>query len=264
MKTILVPIKTIERSSVMLQYAIDFASAVNASLIVLHSYGEIRMANTITKVDDAIRLLAVEELKLLLETMDVKKVNITQLCRKGNMLDCIWELQQGEDIDLIIGKTRTNTRSQRLYIGSFTGDMIQKIDCPIIIVPNKYVFKSIETVFMAIKSGVLKREDVLLPLHTMHLKFTMTLNLLQVITPYVKEKDLRINKELQNICSTFKTTENGTIFQGVLEHLNVNNPDLICVIRRKKGFFEKLWKDNSVKREDFESRVPLLVLQGDA
>ncbi|PCH74810.1 MAG: universal stress protein UspA [Flavobacteriaceae bacterium] len=264
MKTILVPIKTIERSSVMLQYAIDFASAINASLIVLYSYGEIRMANTISRVDDAMRFLAEEELELFLEAMDVKKVPIRQVCSKGNMLDCIWELQQKEEIDLMVGKTRTNRRNQQLYIGKFTGDMIQKIDCPIIIVPNNYVFKRIETILMAIKSGILKREDLLLPLHAMHSEFNVTLNLLQVITPYVKEKDLLINKELKNICSTFKTTENGTIFQGVLEHLNVNYPDLICVIRRKKGFFEKLWKDNSVKREDFESRVPLLVLRGDS
>jgi len=264
MKTILVPIKTIERSGVMLQYAIDFASEVNASLIVLHSFGEIRMANTITRVDDAMKLLAIEELQLLLDSMDVKNIAIRQICSKGNMLDCIWELQQKEDIDLIIGKTRTNTRNQQLYIGKFTGDMIQKIDCPIIIVPNNYVFKRIDTVLMAIKSGILKREDVLLPLHTMHAEFSITLNLLQVITPYVKEKDLIINSELTNICSTFKTTDNGTIFQGVLEHLNAHYPDIICVIRRRKGFFEKLWKDNSVKREDFESRVPLLVLQGDA
>ncbi len=263
MKTILVPIKTIERSSAMLQYAIDFASEVNATLIVLHSYGEIRMANTITRVDEAMRILAIDELKFLIASMDCKKVSITQLCRKGNMLDCIWELQQTEELDLIIGKTRTNTRSQQLYIGKFTGDMIQNIDCPIIIVPNTYVFKPIQRVFMAIKSGILKRDDVLLPLHTMHSEFKITLNLLQVITPYVKEKDLIINQELTNICSTFKTSENGTIFQGLLEHLNANSPDLICVIRRKKGFFEKLWKDNSVKKEDFECRMPLLILQGD-
>ena len=264
MKTILVPVKTIERSGVMLQYAIDFASAVNASLIVLHSYGEIRMANTISKVDDAMKSLAEDELQLLVTSMDVKNVTIQQVCTKGNMLDCIWEIQQKEEIDLMVGKTRTNTRNQQLYIGKFTGDMIQKIDCPIIIVPNNYVFKRIDTVLMAIKSGILKRGDVLDPLHILHSEFNITLNLLQVITPYVKEKDFVINKELKNICSTFKITENGTIFQGVLEHLNENYPDIICVIRRNKGFFEKLWKDNSVKREDFESRVPLLVLRGDA
>ncbi|PCI35455.1 MAG: universal stress protein UspA [Flavobacteriaceae bacterium] len=263
MKTILVPIKTIERSNVMLQYAIDFASEINAALIVLHSYGEIRMANTISRVDKALKISAIDELKLLVESMDTKSVSITQYCSKGNMLDCIWELQQTEEIDLIVGKTRTNKLNQELYIGNFTGDMIQKIDCPIIIVPNNYVFKPIHTVFMAIKSGILRREDVLLPLHTMHSEFKVTLNLLQVITPYVKEKDLIINPELKNICSTFKTSENGTIFQGLLEHLNANYPDIICVIRRKKGFFENLWKDNSVKKEDFESRVPLLILQGD-
>ena len=33
-------------------------------------------------------------------------------------------------------------------------------------------------------------------------------------------------------------------------------------LRRKKGFFSKLWDQNTVKKVDFESRVPLLVLKG--
>jgi len=60
----------------------------------------------------------------------------------------------------------------------------------------------------------------------------------------------------------YKTSENGTLFQGVLEHLNENNPDMLCVFRRRRGFFAKLWEENTVLKKDFESKIPLLVLRG--
>jgi len=37
---------------------------------------------------------------------------------------------------------------------------------------------------------------------------------------------------------------------------------MVCVIRRKRGFFARLWEQNHIKKEDFESRIPLLILKG--
>ena len=86
---------------------------------------------------------------------------------------------------------------------------------------------------------------------------------MQVKTPQLKEKDLVINKNLIKHISELILTENATVFQGVLEFLHDQNPDLICVIRRKRGFFKKLWEENRVMRVNFDSKVPLLVLKGD-
>ena len=86
--------------------------------------------------------------------------------------------------------------------------------------------------------------------------------MLQVKTPNLKPEDLEINESLSNIVSELIMTNNATVFQGVLEFLHEENPDLICVIRRKRGFFKKLWEDDKVKKIDFDSNVPLLVLKG--
>jgi hypothetical protein len=77
------------------------------------------------------------------------------------------------------------------------------------------------------------------------------LNLLQVITPKLSIDERDLNKELSELASPIKSSENATIFQGVLEHLHDISPDLICVIRRNKGFFLKLWDQNTVKKSDF-------------
>jgi hypothetical protein len=115
---------------------------------------------------------------------------------------------------------------------------------------------------MAIKSGTIKRANVLNPLYFFLDLFKVKLNLLQVITPNLQPSELTLNKELSDLANSFKSSENATIFQGVLEHLHEVEPDLLCIIKRKKGFFSKLWDQNTVKKVDFESRVPLLVLKG--
>ncbi len=67
---------------------------------------------------------------------------------------------------------------------------------------------------------------------------------------------------MNEITSDLILTENATIFQAVLEFLHEEDPDIICVIRRKRGFFKKLWEQDVVKKVDFESKIPLLVLKG--
>jgi hypothetical protein len=57
-------------------------------------------------------------------------------------------------------------------------------------------------------------------------------------------------------------TENATTFQGVLRHFETYNPDMLCVVRRKRGFFTKKWENNTILKKDFSSSIPVLVLSG--
>jgi len=115
---------------------------------------------------------------------------------------------------------------------------------------------------MAVKSGKIKLQSTLEPLQKIKDSFNSKLNLLQVITPTLSENNIPIHHDLELIASKKIKTENATIFQAVLEFLHGENPDLICVIRRKRGFFKKLWEEDVVKKVDFESKIPLLVLKG--
>jgi hypothetical protein len=87
-------------------------------------------------------------------------------------------------------------------------------------------------------------------------------NSLFVKTAGYKEEDLVIDKDLSKLQTTFTITENATTFQGVLEHFKTHNPDILCVFRRKRGFFKKLWEKNTVLKQEFHTSIPLLILKG--
>jgi len=55
-------------------------------------------------------------------------------------------------------------------------------------------------------------------------------------------------------------SENVTTYLGVLEHYQSQNPDLLCVFRKKRGFFKKLWEKNTVLKSEFFVPIPVLIL----
>jgi hypothetical protein len=140
--------------------------------------------------------------------------------------------------------------------------LVKDIKTPILLIPAMAKFKPVSKILMTIKSGKIEKESTLDALLTIKKRFNSTINLLQVKTPNLKPDELEINSALSNNISDLILTNNATVFQGVLEFLHEEKPDLICVIRRKRGFFKKLWEDDKVKKVDFESKVPLLVLKG--
>jgi hypothetical protein len=37
---------------------------------------------------------------------------------------------------------------------------------------------------------------------------------------------------------------------------------MLCVFRRKRGFFKKLWEKNVILKQEFHTSIPLLILKG--
>ena len=129
-------------------------------------------------------------------------------------------------------------------------------------VPDGYKYSPIKNILVAFKSGVVKSKTALKPLNFMVDTFHPKVNLLLVKTPNYTDEDLVINKDLNKLKSSLTITENATTFQGVLEHFIENDPDMLCVFRRKRGFFKKLWEKSTILKEEFHTSIPLLILKG--
>lgn len=262
MKTILVPLSYHEEGQGILQYALDFAHELSANITILKSYNIPTVTGPTPPIDKVMKENCHQELRELIASIDTKKVKINiDLCN-GNLVESCSDFLQLYEVDLIISKPKLGKKDAALYIGHRMGNMIKNLECPILLVPDTAVFKPFESVLMAIKSGIIKRKDVLDPLETILNSFKARLNVLQVITPKLKTKDFTINEKLTNMHSDFLQTENDTVFHGLLEKIETNKPDLLCVIRRNKGFFSQLWDQYTVKKSDFDSTTPLLILKG--
>ena len=258
MKHLLVPIGSSENAKNTLQYAIDFAQTINAKVFVFRAYNVMTKAGTIINISDIIQRETNLYMRTIVNSIDTKGVDIKLIAAKGGAIDSIKAIDSELGIDLIILGPKSNSVKSEVFLGSTSGSIVKQTEIPTLIVPESYKFSPVNNVLLAFKSGIIKTEGVLSPLKS----FTSKADLLLVKTPNHKKEDLILDGELESIKSTLTIVNNNTTFQGVTEHLKNNSSDLLCVFRRQRGFFKKLWEKNSILKSEFYCEIPLLILNG--
>ena len=263
MKNILVPVGSSKNAVSHLQYAVDFAKTFGARLYVVQVFNVYTKAGTMIKVDHILERESLEFLKSHVSKVDTKGVEVIVKTFKGKLIDTLELVCKTADIDLILLEPRTNSIREEVYLGKTSGKIIKQTNIPALIVPEGYKFKPMVSILIALKSAVIKRENVLNPLIDIKNQFKSIVNLLLVKTPFHNEGDFDVDEELASLITNTLYSENATTFQGVLENYKEAHPDLLCVVRRKRGFFTKLWENNIILKKDFHSStLPVLVLSG--
>tara|TARA_B110000116_G_scaffold146702_1_gene126966 strand:+ start:364 stop:1158 length:795 start_codon:yes stop_codon:yes gene_type:complete len=262
MNHILVPIGSKENASNTLQYAIDFAKEIGAKVFVFRAYKVLSKAGTFININDILERETNLYIQTMISSVDTKGVDVKMISAKGGTVESINSVHEELGIDLIVVGPRSNSIKEEVFLGSTSGSIVKQTEIPVLIVPEHYKFSPFKVALTAFKSGILEQQDVLTPLQEIKILFKTKINLLLVKTPEYKEEDLVVDASLKALQNTFSISENVTTFQGVLEHFQSNNPDLLCVFRRKKGFFQKLWEKNTVLKSEFHCSIPLLILSG--
>ncbi len=261
MKNILVPIGTSPDNHNTLQYAVDFAVEFSSQIYVMEVFtASIGAGRGLKNTEETIAESSKERVKEIMDKVDTKGLNIKVATYNGDLIDGLKQIDKELGIDLIIIAPRSNEIIEELFLGHTSGRIIKRTDIPTLIIPRGTTLKPLKTILTAFKSGVLKRKRILDPLVAIKNKFGAKVNLLLVKTPGYSDDDLKINTALMDISSQLTLTEAPTTYLGVLEHFQSQQPDLLCVFRRKRGFFKNLWEKNTIPKSEFSSKIPVLVL----
>lgn len=263
MKTILVPVGSSKNAKSHLQYAVDFAKAFGAKIYVVQIYNVYTKAGTMIKIDHILERESKAFLDTHVASIDAKGVEIQTRTFKGKLVNTLEKVCDALDVDLIILEPRTNSIKDEVYLGKTSGKIIKQTQIPALIVPEGYVYRPLVKILLALKSAIVKKESALTPLLDIKNQFKSVVKVLLVRTPHHIEADFELNDTLKAIITETTIAEKPTTFQAVLEHYKSSAPDLLCVVRRKRGFFIKLWEDNTILKKDFHSNeLPVLVLSG--
>ncbi len=259
MKNILVPIG-ISNSGETLQYAIDFAVEFAANVYIMDVFSVPSKAGTLANVSEKVAQNNKDQLLDVVNKIDAKGIDIKIATFNGSIVDGLKDIDRELGIDLIIMAPRSNDIQEEKYLGFTSGKIVKQTNIATLIVPKGTNFKPFKRILTAFKSGVLKRKRILNPLITIQSKFRSKINLLLVKTPGYSDEDLQINSALMDISSQLTISENATTYLGVTEHFQSNQPDLLCVFRRKRGFFKKLWEKSTILKSEFSAPIPVLIL----
>lgn len=263
MNAILVPVGSSTNAKSHLQYAIDFAKVFGAKVYVVQIYNVYTKAGTMIKVDHIIERESRAFLEAHVASVDTKGVEVISRTYKGDLVSTLEYACKDLEVDLIVLEPRTNSVNEEVFLGKTSGKIIKRTQIPALIVPEGISFKPIASILMAVKCATIEKDGVLEPLKAIKDQFKAAVNLLLVKTTDYQEGDLDVADELNALVSQKMEVVSPTTFQGVLEHYAKFQPDLLCVVRRRRGFFSKLWEDNTILKRDFHSTtMPVLVLSG--
>lgn len=260
MKNILVPVGNPETAQETLQYAVHFAGAFNAQIYVMEVLTIGNISEDMGQLREKVVESSQERMRELIAKIDKANVTLKIATFTGDLIDGLNNLERELGIDLIIIAPRSIEVDEELYLGKTSGRIIKRTNIPTLIVPKGNTFAPYKNILTAFRSGVVKRSKVLVPLMSICEKFHSQVSLLLVKTPNYSDADLKINTALMDIASQVTLTEHASTYLGTLEHLQSHHPDLLCVFRRKRGFFSALWEKNTIRKSEFSARIPVLVL----
>lgn len=260
MKNILVPVGSSKNAASNLQYAIDLAQEMNANVYVISVFKEVSHVGSLNKAHEIMKEDIKNRIDEIIASVDTKNVTVVPHPTKGKVIDAVKRFNKHIPVDLMVISPRSNSIREEVYLGKTSGKLVKSTDVPVLVVPEGTVFKKPATIMMAFKNGRFNKKKNIEPLKQFTKKFNAQLNLLHVETPESTPEMLTVSKKLLELQHSYTKTDNATTFQGVLEHFHTMNPDMVCVVRRNRGFFSKLWEKNIILKKEFYTSKPLLVL----
>lgn len=261
MKNILVPIGASPSAFNTLQYAIDLAQEVDANVYAISVFQEFSKAGSATKLNQVLKEDSENRLDEVVKGVNHKGVSVIAHPIKGAVVEGVERFNKHVPVDLMVLSPRSNSVREEVYLGNTTGKLVKGTNIPALIVPDGEKFKQPAHILMAFKNGNFDKKRQLEPLKKIQKHFGTELHLLHVETPDSDDTMKAVSEDLKEMSTSYKKTTNATTYQGVLEHFQSVDPDMICVVRRKRGFFKKLWEKNVVLKKEFFTTKPLLILR---
>ncbi len=261
MQNILVPIGISNYAKSTLEYAIDLANSLGSTVYAIDAYPSYSSLTSITNVNARLAKENIQRIRNLIDQTGSKTSNIKIVESERDLIGTIKKLDQTIGIDLIITAPLNNEINDEVFLGRIAGSLIKRTDISVLVAPLEKCFDPPKKMLLAFKTGEVKGSSTLKAMIEFQDKFKATLKLLLVKIPRFSDRNHYLDDLLMQRSENLIYSENATVYQGVLEHFQANQPDILIVFKRERGFFVKLWESDLIYKRDFYCRVPLLVLK---
>lgn len=276
MQTILVPTDFSATAKNAAVYAIELAKQIGATKVVIfNAYEAVMPTMAIDPTVPSIMPIDIEAYKNISESglknfsKDLhaacnNQVVLETLSDLNTLVSGISEAAEKTGANLIVmGITGGNVLEESL-IGSNTVDVAKAITVPMIIVPPKAIFKTIEEITLAVD---LKKVEAAMP--TQPIKNLLDAINAKLFVLHVNDGEDEADKDdqmtvlnglLEGYNPEYFFVNNISFIDGINDFVDSKNVDLIITIPKKHSWFETLFKRSHTKLLAFHSHVPLMVV----
>lgn len=271
MKTILIPTDFSPVAANALQYGVDLAKSIKASILLLHVY-----TIPISYSDVPVALVSVDELKKAAEEQ-LEKVRkeidqptwgsekIYTEARLGNIVDEMENVCNNVQPFAVVMGSKGSSGLDRVLFGSTTLTAIQHLKWPVIAVPPEKKFGAgIKKIGFACDFKDVVDTTPALYIKNVVKEFNAELHVLNVdyndrhFTAETPEQSALLHTLLKDSKPVYHFISNKDVEDGINEFTDNNKIDLLISIPKKHKLLESFFKTSSTKQLVYQSHVPVM------
>ena len=273
MKTILVPTDFSEGAFKAVEYAINFSKDIGSKIIICHAF-ELPAQGINVMIDISAELEKNAKIELqkleyrISESSFGKDISIEYISLLGDLNEVLKTLTEQFSADMVVMGTKGESDLASKLFGTNTVSVIKNCKIPLLVIPRKAEYKSVKNIAFAIDYLRPAEDSTLKILREIAIKNDAKLSLVNVHTDgeigefIVSVKDMQhwYEKQLEGANIDFVFVENYAIEDGVFEFIRHNNIDMLAMITRKHGFFDKIFRKSISEELALHTDVPLLTM----
>ena len=277
MKNILIPTDFSENAWNALLYGISFFKKTHCTFHIVHinsintnTSGETAMFLSPEILEESILVESKEKLNRLMSKIEHLPLNVKHefktIALYGFLTDHIKQQVKEKKIDLIIMGTKGSTGLKSVSIGSNTGDVITKVPCTILAVPEHAVYSGIKEIGFPSDFQITYDHKILETLKDVLLLKKSALRLLYIslrnekLSP-IQENNKRILMEhYKDIECSFHVVTGKKIDESIQCFTESRNLDMLVMVAKNLNFLERILFRPTVEKISYHTKVPFLVI----
>jgi nucleotide-binding universal stress UspA family protein len=274
MKHILLLTDFSDNSINAIDYALKLFSGYNCNFYVLH----VELSNTYLSDDlmaggnqsiyDSLVKKSKTKLKTLLKDLESKTkdedFNFELLIDHDVFTDAIKQVIKVKEIDLIVMGTNGVTGAKEVVFGSNTINVIRKVNCPTLVIPEDFEYRAPKQVLLPLDSYDALSGEAFDAVLNFIKRFGNKLHLVRVNPTKDDSAELlrdkhNINALLKDLDFEYHVVTEIPMPHVVDSYVQINKIDIITLLVQEESLFERFFIGSSTTQISNKLRVPLLV-----
>jgi len=276
MKNILLPTDFSENSINAIEYASQLFKDTPCKFYLLNVFKIPYLANEELMDQNVAQLAALEEemydtskkeMEKLVESLPKNKRHDFTTISDYNLFNlAVHEVVDEKDIELIIMGTKGATGAKEIFMGSNTGDVIMRSSCNVIAVPENHTYKPPKEIVFPTDFQINYDFEDLAPLISLAEMNNSVIRIIHFSEKTELDENQEHNKRklssfLVNIKHKYYTLSSSDFEEGLNCFAQSRGDiDMIVIIGRHYGFFQRLFFKPKVRALSFHTTIPLFVI----
>jgi nucleotide-binding universal stress UspA family protein len=273
MKNILVATDFSHTAQNAANFAVKFAHALHANLLLIHVYmppvppGDFQYAAIpaydIDMQAENKKMLDEEAKRLASIKANIK---IEKLLQSGIPSNEIAAVAKAQNCDFVIAGTNGETNTIDKLIGSTASAIARTSEKPVLIIPQHCDYQQIKKIVFAADYSAHNNASSLQIIKNLTADLSAELMVLHILKPgyELNVEEVAGKKKVEDAFSflpnSFKTVIHDNVEEGIHEFLKNNTAHLLVMVAHKHSFFERLFNATHTKQILYKTNLPLLIL----